>query len=241
MRKVTWLCAVLALLFGCQSGSTPPNTKPAQPGASTPAPEATAGLVPLGLELPRPVFIGTPPKPPQGTNLEPKRDGPRPPLMVPRGIANVAAGKPVTCSDREPMVGEAQMVTDGDKEAGGGSYMELAPGLQYAQVDLGAPCEVFAVAFWLYHGEARVWHDVVVQVADDGDFISNVKTLFNNDHDNSSGLGLGSDYEFYETYQGKLIPAGGVKARYVRVYTKGNTTDEMNRFTEIEVHGRPAK
>ena len=83
--------------------------------------------------------------------------------------------------------------------------------------------------------------DVVVQVADDPDFIDNVKTLFNNDGDNSSGLGIGKDKAYWETNEGKLIDAKGVVARYVRLYSKGNTADDQNHYTEVEVYGLPAK
>ena len=41
--------------------------------------------------------------------------------------------------------------------------------------------EIYAIVVWHYHGEARVYHDVVVQLADDSDFIENVQTIFNND------------------------------------------------------------
>jgi hypothetical protein len=87
---------------------------------------------------------------------------------------------------------------------------------------------------------ARVYHDVVVRVADDPDFIENVRTVFNNDHDNSSGLGVGNDKEYWETYEGKLIDAQGVVARYVRLYSKGNTADDQNHYTEVEVYGSVA-
>ena len=45
-------------------------------------------------------------------------------------------------------------------------------------------------------------------------FIDKVRTVFNNDQDNTSGLGVGTDREFFETHEGKLINAKGVKARY---------------------------
>ena len=88
---------------------------------------------------------------------------------------------------------------------------------------------------------ARVYHDVVVQVADDADFLENVRTLLNNDHDNSAGLGVGNDKEYWETFEGKLIEAKGAVARYVRLYSKGSTGDDMNHYTEVEVFGVPAK
>ena len=46
--------------------------------------------------------------------------------------------------------------------------------------------EIYAIVIWLFHKEPRVYFDVVVQVADDPDFITNVRTLFNNDIDNSA-------------------------------------------------------
>jgi len=42
-----------------------------------------------------------------------------------------------------------------------------------------------------------------------------VTTVFNNDHDNTSGLGAGKDKEYIETFDGKLFDPKGVKARYV--------------------------
>lgn len=45
--------------------------------------------------------------------------------------------------------------------------------------------------------QARVYSDVIVQVADDGDFITDVTTVFDSDHDNSSGIGVGSDLNHY--------------------------------------------
>jgi len=88
---------------------------------------------------------------------------------------------------------------------------------------------------------AKVYHDVIVQVADDPDFIENVRTIFNNDQDNTSGLGVGTDREYFECYEGKLINAKGAKARYIRFYSKGSTESALNEYTELEVYGRPAK
>ncbi|MCX6913442.1 MAG: hypothetical protein NT167_10410, partial [Verrucomicrobia bacterium] len=85
------------------------------------------------------------------------------------------------------------------------------------------------------------YHDVIVQVADDADFIENVRTLFNNDQDNTSGLGVGTDREYFEAYEGKLINAKGTKARYIRFYSKGSTESALNEYTEMEVYGRPVK
>ena len=71
--------------------------------------------------------------------------------------------------------------------------------------------------------------------------IENVRTIFNNDSDNTSGLGVGTDREYFETYEGKLINTKGVKARYIRFYSKGSTESALNEYTELEVYARPAK
>jgi len=197
-------------------------------------------LVPLGIKLPRPMFVGTPQNIQGVTNLEKPLGRDRPPFYAPAGTKNVALGKPVTSSpDEEPIIGNIEMVTDGDKEATDGSYVELGPFRQSITIDLGAQFNIYAILFWHYHQQARVCFDVVVQVADDPDFITNVRTLFNNDHDNSSGLGIGSDMHYVETAEGKLIDAKGVQARYVRLYSNGNSSNELNHYIEVEVFGAP--
>ena len=57
---------------------------------------------------------------------------------------------------------------------------------------------------------------------------------------NELGLGAGKDLNYIETYQGKLIDAKGVKGRYVRLYSNGNTTNKLNHYIEVEVWGKPA-
>jgi hypothetical protein len=206
------------------------------------AAKPAVAMAEIPLKLPKPAFIGTPKMLPPGVNLKKSEEGddkPRPPFMAPEGVTNVALGKPVACSDEEPIIGDPEQVTDGDKEAGDGSYVEFGPGTQHVTIDLGGEHEIFAVVVWHYHDDPRVYHDIIVQVADDPDFITGVKAIFNNDHDNSSGLGLGANYEYFETREGLLVDAGGVKTRYVRLYSNGSTVDEMNRYAEVEVYGRP--
>ena len=165
---------------------------------------------------------------------------PREPFYAPKGTTNLALNRPVTASDTEPVIGNLKQVTDGNKEAGDGTYVELGPGPQYVQIDLGQTSTIHAVLVWHEHHQTAVYHDVVVQVADDKDFIIGVRTLFNNDHDNSAGLGIGQDWaEYLETFNGLLVPAKGVKARYVRLYSNGSTSSDMNRYTEVEVWGQP--
>jgi len=198
-------------------------------------------LVPIEIDLPKPMFVGTP----QDTrvpNLEKPLGKPRPPFLAPVGTTNVAFEKPVSSSDEEPIIGEIEYVTDGDKEAADGSFVELGPFLQHVTIDLEQTCEIYAIVVWHYHKQPRVYYDVVVQVSDDSDFISNVKTVFNNDMDNSAGLGVGKNMHYTETAEGKLIDClsqGHVRGRYVRLYSKGNTSNDLNHYIEVEVYGKP--
>jgi hypothetical protein len=194
----------------------------------------------LKLQLPKPMFVGTP-KNIRTPNLEPVTGKPRGPFLVPVGTVLLSVGKPVTASDKEPVIGELSFITDGKKSGEDGYYIELGPGLQWVQIDLGKSQALSVIVVWHYHSQARVYRDVVVQVSDDKDFIGGVTTLYNNDHDNTSGLGIGKDKEYIETFEGKLVDAKGVKARYVRLYSAGNTSNDMNHYVEVEVYGLPAK
>jgi len=238
---------IIGLAFGAQQLF---KTRPPQPIPPKPADNGeqdtsytftgTPELVPLDIKLPRPMFVGTP----QDTrvpNLEKPTGKSRPPFLVPVGTTNVAIEKPVSSSDEEPIIGEIEMLTDGDKEATDGSYVELGPSAQHITIDLEAEHNIYAIVVWHYHKQAWVYFDVVVQVADDADFITNVKALFNNDIDNSSGLGVGKNMYYSETYEGKLIDAKGVRARYVRLYSNGNTANDLNHYIEVEVYGKPVE
>ena len=204
-------------------------------GTSSSSPQT--GLVPLILELPEPVFGGMPKDLQLGPNVEPHSDEPRAPLMVPPGLRNLALGSSITCSDKNVPKDNLAKLTDGDKEATDRSIIFLRKGTQWVQMDLGSRQEIFAIAIWHAHNMAKLYHDVIVRVADDPDFTGKARTLFNNDSDNSSGLGFGTNREYLETYEGKLINANGVKARFVRFYSKGSTESALNEYTEIEVYG----
>ena len=194
----------------------------------------------LKLKLPKPMFIGTPTNI-KSPNLEAVTGKSRGPFMVPVGTKLLSAKRPVTSSDSAPVIGELDMVDDGEKEGGDGYFIELGPGKQWIQIDLGASYALHAILAWHYHSQARVYRDVVVQVSDNKDFLKGVQTIFNNDHDNSSGLGVGKDKEYIEVAEGRLFDPKGVKGRYVRMYSNGNTTNDLNHYVEIEVYGTPAK
>jgi len=247
-------CLTVAFfLAGCQKKESPapPRPAPSQPSAnvalsekpdeSKPAVSASKEaekLVPIPLPLPKPQFVGTPENITGVKNLEKPLGAPRPPFLAPEGTVLISRGKPVTGSESEPILGSYAMITDGDKEANDGSLVELGPFTQWVQVDLEQEYEIYAIVFWQYHKTERVYYDVVVQVSSDPDFVTGVVTLFNNDDDNSSGLGVGKDKNYVGTAEGKLIDAKGTRARYVRIYSSGNNQNDMNHFIEIEVFGR---
>ena len=196
-----------------------------------------AGLAPLPIELPKPMFVGTPQNIKGVKNLEPRRGKPRAPFYAPVGAKSLAVGKPVSGSDEEPIMGSLKMLTDGDKQASDGSYTELGPFVQHITVDLETEFDIYAILLWHYHKQARVYFDVIVQVSKDKDFIDSI-TVFNNDIDNSAGLGIGKDMHYVETSEGKLIDAKGVQGRYVRFTSNGNNASDLNHYIEVEVFGK---
>lgn len=208
-------------------------------GSAVLAAGSHAPLEPLPLELPKPLFQGTP-KPIKVANLEAPRIGQRPEFLVPSGVSNLAAGKPVTSSDDWPIIGDLDYVTDGDKEGAEGYFVELGPDLQWVQIDLGESHPLYAIVVWHYHLEARVYHDVVIQVSNDPGFADGVTTLFNNDHDASAGIARGDDKAYLDSHEGRIIDAQGATARYVRLYSNGNTSNPMNHYIEVEVWGLPS-
>jgi hypothetical protein len=202
--------------------------------ALTTAAHAAAGA-PLKVEYPKPLFAGTP-RPISLANLEPAGIK-RADIMVPAGTTLLSKGKTVTSSDSQPVIGELSYVTDGDKSGTDGTYVELGPGVQWVQVDLGASSKIAAVAVWHFHSQARVYHDVLIQISDDKDFKTGVKTIFNTDDDNSAKMGKGADKSYVETNFGRVIDAKGAAGRYVRLSSNGNTSDELNHYCEVEVFG----
>jgi hypothetical protein len=98
---------------------------------------ASGNPQPLPIQLPKPMFEGTPQNL-SVPNLQKPLGRPRDPFLAPAGVTNVAKGKKVTSSDMEPVIGEIEQVTDGDKKGADGSYVELGPDTQHVTIDLGA-------------------------------------------------------------------------------------------------------
>jgi hypothetical protein len=192
---------------------------------------------PLKLKLPAPVFAGTPKQAPQGVIVDPPSTKP-PVILVPPDARNIAPQAKLTSGDKNATTASLAKITDGDKEAQEESVVLLRKGLQWIQFDFSRTEEIFAIALWHAHDTAKIYRCVIVQAADDKDFTENVRTLFNNDANNSAGLGAGTDRQYFETFQGKTIDAKGIRARYVRLYSHGSTDSALNEYTEVEIYGR---
>lgn len=243
MKKITIVVATMvAMLFAATipAMAAEGSATKAKPAVKKAEGSAKASGTVLKVKFPKPMFIGTP-KGITSDNLEPNPTKiKRKPILVPKDVTLISKGLSVKASDEEPIIGEVELITDSDKEGADGSYVEFGPGVQWVQIDLKKPSEIFAVAVWHYHAQGRVYKDVVIKCADDKDFITNVQQIFNNDHDNSAGLGVGKDKEYIETNTGRVLPAAGVIGRYVRLYSNGNTSNDMNHYIEVDVYGRVA-
>src|SRR4029453_5783073 len=145
-------------------------------------------LVPLGaqpdpgkeelkLKLPKPMFIGTPTNL-KSPNLEVITGKSRAPFYVPKGTVLFSGKKKVTSSEMNPVICELDMITDGEKSGGDGYFVELGPGVQWVQIDLGASYPLYAILTWHYHSQARIYRDVIVQVSDDASFKTGVTAVF---------------------------------------------------------------
>ncbi len=193
-------------------------------------------LVPLSTEIPKAMFEGTVRKIALA-NLEPVEKKQQP-LLVPRGLRNLALDKVVTSSKSLPVIGDLEYITDGNKDAADGSYVEIGPRKQWVQIDLGQSARLYGVWLWHFHKQARAYIDVIVQVSNDQNFADGVITIYNADHDNTAGLGRGNDTAYVDTNRGRVVNARGVEARYVRLHSNGNTANEMNHYIEVEVWGK---
>ena len=228
------LVALAVVLAGC--GEKDPAAADTASSPTSSAESTPSNQVILTTALPPKVIEGTP-MPIKVPNLELAPEQ-APTLSVPVGTRLLSAGKPVTGSDDFPIIGELSYLTDGDKLGGEGYYVEIIDGLQWLQIDLEQSYDLSAIWLWHFHSQARAYHDVIVQVSNDETFQSGVTTLFNNDNDNSAGLGRGNNKPYVETHFGKLIDAKGTNARYVRFYSNGNTSNDMNHYIEAEVFGQ---
>ncbi len=222
-----------------------PLSNPTISGAKTVAAETSQVLAadssaPITIRptMPKPLFVGTPL--PQN-DAPPNMDQSKTPTLevkVPAGTTLISQGKPVTSNDSAP-IGDLSLITDGDKAGDDGYFVDLGTGKIWIQIDLGASHEIWLLWVWHFHRQNVLYNDVIAQISDDPSFQTAV-TVFNNDYDNSSGLGIGKDLSYLETNNGRPMPVNGVKGRYVRLFSNGRDLDDTNQYIEVEVYGRKA-
>jgi hypothetical protein len=133
--------AVLGLTGACVLWATTGVSSAQKPAAPAAGAEK---LVPIAFQLPKPMFEGTPQNL-SVPNLEKPLGRARDPFLAPAGVSNLAKGKKVSSSDMEPVIGELELLNDGDKKGADGSFVELGPGVQHVTIDLGAVNEVYAI------------------------------------------------------------------------------------------------
>jgi hypothetical protein len=217
-------------------GSRP--TEPATPGEFV----LSGDQEEIVLDFPKPMFVSAPVVELGLPNMEKFDISKRiKSFAALKGTVNVAKGKKVTSSDAAPIIGELALVTDGDADGADGSFVELMPGKQWVQIDLGDTHTLQKIAVWHYHKQVRAYLDVVIQVSNDPEFKEGVTTLWNSDHDNTAGFGKGKDPTYVEANYGRIIEGKGTKARYVRLWSNGNTSDDMNHYCEVQVFAVPAE
>ena len=191
--------------------------------------------------MPKPLFVGPgPPYPnPEIPNLESRAAAwsARNERVVQIGVKILSNGCTVTSSDLSPL-GELSLITDGERFGDDGYFAELAPGKQWVQIDLKQSQRLHLIWIWHYHRMPVNVRDVVIQISDDPGFVA-FTTVYNTDHDNSSGLGNGKDAAFYTSSDGRAIAFAPVSGRYVRLWSNGAEVLDTNCYIEVSVYGEP--
>lgn len=154
-------------------------------------------------------------------------------LPVVPANGDLAYGRPITSS---VPFSDLSAAVDGDRSNYNYADSYTNTGMQWVQVDLGKSYNVNYVRLLHYYGDGRTYHDVVVQLSNDPNFQTDVATIFNNDTDNSKGLGYGKDSEYVETASGLDITITSSTARYLRCYSSGNDVNSYSHYIEIEAY-----
>ncbi len=192
--------------------------------------------------MPAPFFIGTEPQEWALERAELASQGkfdlgdPPKTFLASEPCSLLSLGCKVTTSDPEPFIGTPGMLTDGELETGDGYWLELMPGPQWVQLDLGAPCRLEAIWTWRKADGYSIFRDVIVAVSNDVRFVD-ARVLWNSDYQDIHGFGRGKDVLIRETPYGHVVAAAGQQARYVRLYSNGRKFDDMNYYIEVQVHG----
>lgn len=195
------------------------------------------------VDFPPPVFVGTPLETVPGLTDPFGNPIPVSPpqlsLRLPEDArSNVALGKRVNSSTALPLEGELNAITDGIR--GSDATVTLESGMQWVQVDLATPHEIYGIVVWHDYSMQTVVSDVIVAISNDPEFQEGVNVVFNNSRTGLADLEIapGDDSPYVETNFGCVIKTDGLVGRFVRLYSNGCSQDVLNRYTEVETYGR---
>lgn len=181
------------------------------------------------------VYFGPSPAPVAAASVE---------VNVARGITDVTTNGIAARNGKRLSV-----VTDGDRSTSEYALIATDSVAKYIQLNLGEPHLITKVNILNdYNPDApRAGKDLIVQLSNDPAFGTGVTTIYNNDADNSAGLGAGSDAEYVEPSTGAgltVTPGSPVSAHYVRYWANGHTRtgtsiyNAMNTPVEVEVYAQ---
>ncbi|MCK7496471.1 MAG: hypothetical protein MZW92_40375 [Comamonadaceae bacterium] len=198
--------------------------------------------VELKLTLPKPMFIGTPTNI-KSANLEVVTGKSRGPFMVPAGTKLLSLKRPV---DVERQAAGHRRARD-DRRRREGRRRRL---LRRTRPLRSSGCR----STWARSTRSTPsWRGTITarpastgtssfQVADDKDFLKGVHDgLQQRPRQLVRAWASGKDKEYIEVAEGRLFDPKGATGRYVRMYSNGNTVNDLNHYVEIEVYGTPAK
>ena len=113
----------------------------------------------------------------------------------------------------------------------------------YIQIDLGEVNEITSFKLFRYWHDKRKFYATVIVVSEDPDFEEKT-ILYNSDTENKHGLEVGTDTIYNEQESGKEFIVKDdqdnpttIKARYVRVYMYGSTSNTANYIVELQIWG----
>ncbi|WP_262680938.1 DUF5123 domain-containing protein [Paenibacillus sp. J5C2022] len=133
-------------------------------------------------------------------------------------------------------------LTDGSTASGTSVVGNTGYPIAYVQLDLGTFKDVSMFKmFFQASSHLYTYKDLAIQVSETADFYD-AFTIYNNDEDNSIGLGYGEDEEFIATPSGTTIMMAPKKARYIRFWVGGYESGDgvaspLTYIKELEVYG----
>lgn len=141
---------------------------------------------------------------------------------------NQSASIAPTSSTSSAVAGELAKITNGDNN----SWCDLGgSGPHEVTVDLGVVKTLRQIKVWGLFHNTRMYSDRIVRISENG---SDWYTIFNNDSDNSAGVGIGTHSEYIETQDGKVFTIPDINAQYIQVWSGDDNLGGNATLVEIE-------